>query len=86
MKNSGLVRNLDGLGRVVIPVEIRKLNGWDQGQPFEIFVSKDGLMLKPQGEDLEKVQIGYELSKLLTSENEAVREIAQKTIAFLEKV
>lgn len=86
MKNSGIVKHLDGLGRVVIPKELRKQNGWDKGQPFEIFVSEEGLTLKPQGEDLEKVQIGYELSKLLTSENAAVREIAQKTIAFIEKV
>ena len=86
MKNLGIVKKLDGLGRVVIPKEICRENGWDKGQPFEIFVSEEGLTLKPQGEDLEKVQIGYELSKLLTSENAAVREIAQKTIAFIEKV
>lgn len=86
MKNSGIVRELDGLGRIVIPKEIRKQNGWEKGQPFEIFTSEDGLTLKPQGEELEKMQVGYELAKLLTSENEAVRDIAKKAIAFLEKV
>ena len=86
MKNLGIVRDMDGLGRVVIPREIRKLNGWEKGQAFEIFTSKDGITLKPHGEDLEKMQIGYDLSKLLSSESAAVREIAQKSIKFLEKV
>lgn len=41
MKTTGIVRRIDDLGRVVIPKEIRKRIGVKEGDPFEIFISKD---------------------------------------------
>lgn len=38
----GIVRKLDDLGRVVIPMEIRREAGWKSGQPLEMFATKDG--------------------------------------------
>lgn len=36
MRESGMVRNLDNVGRLVIPKEIRKILGIKEGDPLEI--------------------------------------------------
>ena len=40
MKSKGIVRNIDELGRIVIPKEMRKVIGISNGNPVEI--SSDG--------------------------------------------
>lgn len=49
MKATGIVRNLDDLGRVVIPKDIRRTMGIRAGSPLEIFVDEEngGLVLVP---------------------------------------
>ena len=48
MKATGSVRRFDDLGRIVIPKEIRKQLKVDEGDPFEIFMTKEGeVVLKP---------------------------------------
>ena len=42
MKATGIVRRIDDLGRVVIPKEIRRTLRIREGDPLEIFTSKDG--------------------------------------------
>ncbi|WP_145142366.1 AbrB/MazE/SpoVT family DNA-binding domain-containing protein [Paenibacillus sp. Y412MC10] len=42
MKNTGMVRPLDELGRIVIPKEIRQTLGIDEGDPLEFFEDLDG--------------------------------------------
>lgn len=37
MKATGIIRRVDDLGRVVIPKELRKNMGINEGQPLEIF-------------------------------------------------
>ncbi|WP_371069113.1 AbrB/MazE/SpoVT family DNA-binding domain-containing protein [Sediminibacillus sp. JSM 1682029] len=53
MKALGIVRKLDDLGRVVVPKEVRKVNGWKPGTPLEMLASKDGLFIRAyhQSED-----------------------------------
>ena len=46
MRATGIVRKIDDLGRVVIPGEIRRTMGIREGEPFEIFVSKDSVTFK----------------------------------------
>lgn len=46
MKALGIVRNMDELGRIVIPMEVRRQNGWREGQPFEMFMDGDQLVVK----------------------------------------
>lgn len=46
MKAIGIVRNVDELGRIVIPKELRVNMGMDTGQPVEIFVDKDNIVLQ----------------------------------------
>ena len=42
MKPTGIVRRIDGLGRIVIPKEIRENLKIREGDAFEIFTDKDG--------------------------------------------
>ena len=46
MKATGIVRKVDELGRIVIPKELRVNMGMDIGQPVEIFVDKDKIVLQ----------------------------------------
>ena len=42
MRATGIVRRIDDLGRVVIPKEIRRTLRIKEGDPLEIFTTKDG--------------------------------------------
>lgn len=42
----GMIRGLDSLGRVVIPIEFRKVLGIKKNDPIEIFLVKDGIYLR----------------------------------------
>ena len=41
MKATGIVRRIDDLGRVVIPKEIRRTMRIREGDPLEIYTSRD---------------------------------------------
>lgn len=45
MKATGIVRRVDDLGRIVIPKEVRRTLGINEGDPLEIFVDKDGCLI-----------------------------------------
>ncbi len=47
MKATGIVRDVDPLGRIVIPKELRKTFGIMDGDPLEIFVDSGMIILKP---------------------------------------
>lgn len=46
MQDRGIVRRIDELGRLVIPKEIRRVLRIREGDPLEIYASKDQLVLK----------------------------------------
>ena len=46
MKATGIVRRIDDLGRVVIPKEIRRTLRIREGDPLEIFIEGNYVMLK----------------------------------------
>ena len=46
MKNTGVVRRIDDLGRIVIPKEIRKSLRIKDGESLEIFLNSDNIVLK----------------------------------------
>lgn len=46
MKATGIVRRIDDLGRVVIPKELRRTMGIADGDPLEIFVDGDKIILR----------------------------------------
>lgn len=46
MKSTGIVRRVDVLGRIVIPKELRKMLKINEGDPMEIYVEREEIVLK----------------------------------------
>ena len=46
MKSTGIVRKVDNLGRVVLPIELRRSMGIDQKDPIEILIDRDQIILR----------------------------------------
>ena len=48
MKTTGVVRQLDTLGRIVLPIELRRTMDLNVKDPVEIFVDGDSIVLRKQ--------------------------------------
>ena len=46
MKSTGIVRKVDELGRVVIPIELRRTLGIDEKDALEIYTDNEKIVLK----------------------------------------
>ncbi len=46
MKSTGVVRQLDNLGRVVLPIELRRTLGISVKDPLEVFVEGEDIILR----------------------------------------
>lgn len=46
MKATGIVRKVDNLGRIVLPIELRRTLGIEVRDPLEIFVEGESIILK----------------------------------------
>ena len=46
MKSTGIVRKVDELGRVVLPIELRRTLGIDEKDALEIYVDQEKIILK----------------------------------------
>ncbi|AJG91662.1 AbrB/MazE/SpoVT family DNA-binding domain-containing protein [Bacillus tropicus] len=46
MKSTGIIRNIDPLGRIVVPMELRRTLGIQEKDPMEIFVDGESIILK----------------------------------------
>lgn len=46
IKSTGIVRRVDELGRVVIPIELRRTLGIDEKDALEIYVDQEKIILK----------------------------------------
>lgn len=69
MKATGVVRKVDELGRIVIPMELRRTLGIDIKDPLEIYVDGDQVILKK-----------YEPTCLFCGEGNEVRNFNSKNI------
>ena len=45
MKNTGIVRRIDELGRVVLPVEMRRVLNINEKDPLEIYTDGENIIL-----------------------------------------
>lgn len=70
MKATGIVRNLDNLGRVTLPIELRRKLHMDIKEPVEIFVDGDKIILKK-----------YEPADIFTGSQEDLIEYQGKMIS-----
>ena len=46
MKNTGIIRHVDELGRITLPIEIRRSLGLSVKDPVQIYVDGDQIILK----------------------------------------
>lgn len=46
MKSTGIVRKVDELGRIVLPIELRRLLNINEKDALEIFTDSDKIILK----------------------------------------
>ncbi len=46
MKPIGIVRQIDGLGRVVIPKELRRILDVSEGDSFELFIEDNTIIMR----------------------------------------
>ena len=71
MKELGVVRKIDGLGRLVIPKEMRKVLHIDIGTPIEFYVDGNGIMLKKHEPD----NISEKVRELKSIVNDQIEDI-----------
>lgn len=70
MKAIGIVRRIDDLGRVVVPKEIRRTLGIEEGDPLEIFVNGGQVILQKYQPETEKEDVILELQKIANDTND----------------
>ncbi|MDR2898855.1 MAG: AbrB/MazE/SpoVT family DNA-binding domain-containing protein [Clostridiales bacterium] len=70
MKSTGVVRKVDELGRVVLPIEIRRTLNIDVHDPLEIFIDSDRIILKK-----------YESADVFTGEMDDLIEYCGKKVS-----
>lgn len=46
MKNLSIIRRVDSLGRIVIPMEIRRMMDMESGQDVELIIKDETLLLR----------------------------------------
>lgn len=70
MKSTGVVRKLDELGRITLPIELRRNLNVNERDPLEIFVDEDKIILKK-----------YEPSDIFTGEMSDLIEYCGKKVS-----
>lgn len=65
MKDTGIVRKIDSLGRIVIPKGIRKSLNVREGDPLEIYVDNNELILKKYSHVMALCELAIDLAKSL---------------------
>ncbi|WP_366160615.1 AbrB/MazE/SpoVT family DNA-binding domain-containing protein [Bacillus infantis] len=84
MKATGMVRKLDELGRLVIPMEVRKTQGLKAGTPIEFFVDDRGIVLRQYQTDEEKKSAITWLEKSLKKAADSKeREAISSALSFI---
>lgn len=65
MKSTGIVRKVDELGRIVLPIELRRSLGIDIKDPVEIFIDQDKVILQKYRPNAEKDEVIKKLEELV---------------------
>lgn len=70
MRSTGIVRNLDNLGRIVIPKEMRRVLNIEERDPIEILIEDDAIVLRK-----------YEPADIFTGDKDQLIEYCGKKIS-----
>ncbi len=79
MKATGIVRRIDDLGRIVIPKEIRRTMRIREGDPMEIFTSREGEIL------LKKYSPVGELGEFAAALAESIAQIIGELVCVTDR-
>ena len=86
MKTTGIVRRVDDLGRVVIPIELRRTLGIGEKDSLEIFVEEDSVILRKYRRNEDKAHQIAQLKEVIEhSDNHHVHQLINDAIEFIEK-
>lgn len=69
MKATGIVRKVDDLGRVVLPIELRRNLGIGIGDPLEIYTENDAIVLKRYNAVDDVASVAERLKKMIEAES-----------------
>lgn len=69
MKSTGIVRKIDELGRIVLPIELRRTLNISEKDSLEIYVDQDAVILKK-----------YQSTCIFCANNEDLVDFKGKTI------
>ena len=90
MKATGIVRKVDDLGRIVLPRELRRIKQINEGDPIEIFVEDNLIVLHKYEPEISLVNdIEKLVSKLSRSDDflsEEKKKMTKEIISILRKI
>lgn len=87
MKATGLVRRIDDLGRVVIPKEIRRTFGINNGDPLEIFTDNESFIILKKYDPLPEIKNNVKtLQDMITENTNYTPEITKKAVNLLTEL
>lgn len=85
MKSTGIVRKVDELGRVVLPIELRRTLGIDVKDALEIFVDDNRIILQKYQPNVEKEEVVRGLTKLVSNASSVyASDVMQRAIKLLK--
>ncbi|KAF5071798.1 hypothetical protein DSECCO2_208830 [anaerobic digester metagenome] len=88
MKATGITRKVDELGRIVLPMEIRRNKGINFGDPMEIFTTEDGIVLRRFEAVDDALSVAKRLKEILDNEKnpQYKKQIIDKVEGYIEAV
>ena len=86
MKTTGIVRRVDDLGRVVIPIELRRTLGIGEKDSLEIFVEEDSIIFRKYRRNEDKAHQIAQLANVLEyTDNPHAKELIVDAINYIKK-
>lgn len=79
MKATGVIRKIDELGRLVIPKEIRTTMKIREGDPMEIFIDRDGVIV------LKKYSTVGEMASVAANYAESLSKVSGYAVIITDK-
>lgn len=87
MKATGIVRRMDELGRIVIPMEMRKLYGINDRDPLEIFTDNEGHIILKKYDPLPVIQDRLKtLQEMITEDTNYTPEVTKNAVGLLSEL
>ncbi|ETT84206.1 AbrB family transcriptional regulator [Viridibacillus sp. FSL H7-0596] len=84
MKSTGIVRKVDELGRVVIPVELRRGLGIGERDPLEIYVDGNQIVLQKYQPNVEREDVTKGLEKLKELVSSTDKDVLERAIKLIK--